>query len=316
MKFKVKPIKIGKYKIKNPLFLAPMVDVTDMPYRLICRKAGAGMAYTEMLYVDAITHENNKTKQLMDFDKKKEKPSAIQITGNNVQEFEKVIPYLKKYDIIDLNCGCPSIRIVGCEAGSYLLRNPDKIASIIKLLKKNGLTVTAKIRLGFDNNNVIEIAKKIEKAGADAITVHARLAVHSNKIPAQWEWIAKVKKAVKIPVIGNGDVINGESAKRMLEICDGVMIGRASIGDPLIFDRINYYLETGKERKKEEDVKGNLKLFLEYIQLCKKQEIVDLHRIKSVGTYFISGFNGAAKKRAEFMSLKTINEMEEFVKKI
>lgn len=309
---KVKPIKIGKYKIKNPIFLAPMVDVTDMPYRLICRKAGAGMAYTEMLYVDAITHENTKTKQLMKIDTKKEKPSGIQITGDDVKGFEKVIPYLNGYDIIDLNCGCPSKRIVGCEAGSYLLNNPEKIVEIVRLLKKSGFTVTVKIRLGFDKNDVIKIAKMIEKAGADALTVHARLAKDSNKIPAQWNWIKKVKGEIKIPVIGNGDVISGKNAEEMLKICDGVMIGRAAIGDPLIFDRINYYLKNGKE--KEKDIKGNLKLFLEYIKLCKKQEIVDLHRIKYVGSCFLSGFNGAAKIRARFMGLSNINEIEDFVK--
>lgn len=313
---KVKAIKIGKYKINNPIFLAPMVDVTDLPYRLICRKAGAGMAYTEMLYVDAITHENPKTKQLMIVDKKKEKPSGIQIAGNNLDEFEKVIPYLKNYDIVDINCGCPSVRIVGNEAGSYLLKNPEKIANIVKLLKKNGLTVSVKIRLGFDNNNVIKIAKMIEKAGADAIIVHARLAKDSNKIPAQWEWISKVKKAVKIPVIGNGDVISGESAERMLKICDGVMVGRAAIGDPLIFSRIQDYLKSGKERKKENDVPGNLKLFLEYIKLCKKQKLIDLHRIKYIGSCFLSGFQGAAKQRAIFMGLKNIDELEEFVKEL
>jgi tRNA-dihydrouridine synthase B len=311
---KLKPIKIGKYTIKRPIFLAPMVDVTDMPYRAICRKAGAGMAYTEMLYVDAITHENKKTKQLMEIDKKKEKPSGIQITGNNIEEFKKVIPYLKKYNIVDLNCGCPSVKIVGNEAGSYLLKNPEKIADIVKLLKKSGLVVTAKIRLGFDNNNVIEIAKIIEKAGASAITVHGRLAKDSNKIPVQLDWIAKVKKAVKIPVIGNGDVISGKTAEEMLKVCDGVMIGRAALGDPLIFDRINCYLKNGKE--KEKDVKGNLKLFLEYIKLCKKQELIDLHRIKYIGTCFLRGFDGAAKMRANFMSLKDIDEIKNFVKNI
>ena len=311
---KLKPLKIGKYKIKNPLFLAPMVDVTDLPYRLICRKAGAGMTYTEMLYVDAIVHENEKTKKLMKIDKRREKPSAIQITGNEVSEFDKVIPYLKNYDIVDLNCGCPSVKIVGNKAGSYLLKSPDKIAEIVKLLKKAGLTVTVKMRLGFDNNNVLEVARLVEKAGADAITVHARLAKDSNKIPADWTWISKVKRAVKIPVIGNGDITNGENASRMLEICDGVMIGRAALGDPLIFDRILYYLKNGKD--KEQDVKENLKFFSEYLDLCKKNKMIDLHRIKSVGTYFIKGFNGAAKLRARFMSLKDFDEIKEFVKKI
>ena len=157
-----KKLKIGNIRLENPLILAPMVDVTNLPYRLICRKAGASMAYVEMIYADAITHENKKTKELMRTIRT-EHPLGIQITGNSIKEIKDCIPYLKGYDLVDINCGCPSIKITGNEAGSYLLNNPEKIVEMIKVLKKAGLTVTAKVRLGFKKNNVLEVAKAKRK---------------------------------------------------------------------------------------------------------------------------------------------------------
>jgi len=307
----MKSIKIGNVTIKNRLFLAPMVEVTDLPYRLICRKAGAGMAYTEMLYIDAITHENAKTKKLMETSEN-DKPVGIQITGSKISELQKAVSLkvFDKYDLVDINCGCPSVRITGNEAGSFLLKNPDKIAGMIKLLKESGHTTTAKIRLGYENNNVLKISKMIEKAGADALTIHARLAIHSGKIPANWSWIEKVKKEVGIPIIGNGDIFSGSDAEKMLEISDGVMIARAAIGDPWIFDRIEYYLKNGKE--KEFDLNKNIKSFKEYLSLCKKNEFEDIGRIKYIGSNFIRRFDGAAKLRAQFMGLKNLNEIREF----
>src|SRR3989344_6072388 len=216
----IKELKIGKIKLKNRLVLAPMVDITDLPYRLICRKAGTSLCFTEMLYIDSIIHENIKTKKLMETNDL-DSPIGIQVTGNNLESFRKAIPYLKRYDLVDLNCGCPSEEIMGSKAGSFLLNNPRKIAEIIKLLKLHNLIVTAKIRLGFKENQGIKIAKIIEKAGADAITIHGRLASQGYDIPADWNEIKKIKNALKIPVIANGDVHSGKDAKDLLVSCDG-----------------------------------------------------------------------------------------------
>lgn len=309
----MKSFSIGNIKIKSPLILAPMVDVTDLPYRLICRKAGASLAYIEMLNIGAILHENEKTKRLMK-SCPEDKPVGIQITGPNVKDFKSVIPYLKSYDLIDINCGCPSIRTLDNKSGSFLLKKPSKIASYIRVLKNAGYVVTAKIRLGFKNNNVIKIAKEIEKAGADALTIHARLAHDSYKVPANWSWIAKVKKEIGIPVIGNGDISTGKRAQEMLEIANGVMIARAAIGDPLIFSRIIHYLKTEKE--KPFDFKENLSFFEDYLKLSKKYDTIDIPRIKFIGSNFIKNIPGASKLRQELMQKKTFNEIEEFVKNV
>ena len=149
----MKSLKIGNLKLKNPLFLAPMVEVTDLPYRLICRKAGAAMAYTEMLHISSITHKNENTAKLMKIIKE-DRPLGIQITGNKIDEFEKSIEYFRDFDLVDINSGCPSDRAVKSNVGSCLLQNPAKLGKIIKLLKDNELTVTAKVRLGFKKNNV------------------------------------------------------------------------------------------------------------------------------------------------------------------
>lgn len=314
----MKTLKIGNLKLKNRLFLSPMVDVTDLPYRLLCRKAGAGFAYTPMLYIDAVLNENRPTQDLMK-STKEDQPLGIQITGDSEDEFKRMRPYIKGFDLVDINCGCPSIRITGTKAGSYLLMHPDKISSMIKILKSKkvnpeGIPVTAKIRLGFYKNNVLEVSKSIEKAGADAITLHARLATQGGKTPADWSWIKKVKENIGIPVIGNGDIFNGSKAEEMLDIADGAMIARAAIGDPYIFERIIKYLKTGKES--EFDFKKNIKAFQKYIQLSKKYEVTRIQRIKYLGANFIKHVDGAAKLRSEFVQLRDIEGIEDFLKRI
>lgn len=309
-------LKIGNIKLKNRLFLAPMVEVTDCAYRLLCREQGAAMAYTEMIYVDAILHENNRTKNLMKIAGKKDRPIGLQVTGNNLTEFSKFskLKLLDDYDLIDINCGCPSSRIVGNEAGSYLLRTPEKIGDMIKVLKDAGHIVTAKIRLGYKNNNVIEVSKAVEKAGADLLTIHARTAQQKYTDLPDWNWIAKVKKEIGIPVVGNGGILNGESAKQMLEICDGVMVASAAIGNPFIFRNILDYLRTGKE--KEITKVDRLSGFSEYVKLAVKHDVFEMSRMKYIGSNFLKGFDGASQARERLMKVKKADDVKELLKSL
>ena len=306
----MKSLKIGSVCLKNRVFLAPMVDVTDLPYRLICRKQGVGIAYTEMINIGAILHENEKTLRMLKTCKD-DKPIGIQITGRNVEEFRKVIPHLRKYDLVDINCGCPSLRITGNDSGSYLLENPKKIGEMIRVLKDEGLNVSAKIRLGYKKNNVLKVAKEVEKAGADLLTIHARLANQGSSIPADWKWIKKIRSKIGIPVVGNGDVNSGARAKEMLEIADGVMVARAAIGNPLIFNQILHYLKTGKE--KEFGYKDNLKLFENYLTLAERHKVVEIPRIKFLAGNFLRKFEGAAKAREGFSKVKNLREAKGFL---
>jgi len=307
----MKSLKIGNIQLKNRIFLAPMVDVTDLPFRLLCRKFGAAIAYTEMINVPAIIHTNEKTEGMMKTCDE-DKPLGVQITGKELKDYRKVVPYLKKFDLVDVNAGCPSIRIAyNSNSGSYLLKNPAKIGKIIRVLKDRGLTVTGKVRLGFEKNNVLSVAREVEMAGADALTIHARLSNESYKVPAQWDWIKKVKEKIGIPVIGNGDIDSGEKTARMLDIADGAMVGRAAIGNPLIFEQILNYLKTGKE--KEASYKQRVKIFNDYLKIAKKYDIVNIARIKFLGSHFLRGFTGASKKREELMKLNDFDSVREFV---
>jgi tRNA-dihydrouridine synthase B len=309
----MRQLKIANLKLSSQILLAPMVDVTDLPYRIICRKAGASLAYTEMLYIDAILNKNEKTKSLMKTSKE-DKPIGIQITGSSPIQFKKLIPYTKPYNLVDLNCGCPSLRITGNQAGSYLLNNPKKIESMIKILKSGNLIVTVKIRLGFKKNNVLKIAKIIEKAGADALTLHPRLATHGNSIPANHIYTKKLSRNLTIPLIANGDIFTPQKAAELLDFADGIMIARGAIGNPLIFSRITHYLKTGRE--KSTPLSQNISLFQEYLKLAKKYGLVDINRIKYLASNFTKGIKYASITRQKVTSAKTIIEIEELMVEI
>jgi tRNA-dihydrouridine synthase B len=311
----MKSLKIGNVVLKNRLFLSPMVDVTDVAYRMLCRKEGAGMAYTEMINISAILNENKKTLGMLKT-VLEDKPVGLQVTGRNVDEFKKLseLDIVRNFDLVDLNCGCPSSRITGNQSGSYLLQDPEKIGKMIRVLKDKDLIVTAKIRLGFKKNEVMKISNEIEKAGADLLTIHARTAVQRNRDKPDWDEIAKVKREVGIPVVGNGGIKNGNDVEKMLDICDGVMIATSAIGNPFVFREIQRYLKTGKEKEvmKEEKIKS----YGDYIKLAEKYDVLEIGRVKFLGGWFLRGFDGAAKARGELMEMKDLEIINNFIKKL
>lgn len=245
-------MKIGNVELTNNIFLAPMAGITDLPFRLMCKKYGAGLVYTEMVSAKALFYGDEKTKLLLNSDNK-EKPLAVQIFGSDLESIAFAVKYLNGYaDIIDINMGCPAPKIVKNGDGSKLLLNLDLVKQIVETAVNNAnVPVTVKIRKGWDKENIVavEAAKIIENAGASAITVHGRTRSEFYAGEADWDIIKKVKGEVKIPVIGNGDVKTALDAKRMLEYTnvDAVMIGRAALGNPWIFEEVLYFLQTGKE---------------------------------------------------------------------
>ncbi|AVP49543.1 tRNA dihydrouridine synthase DusB [Williamsoniiplasma luminosum] len=251
-------MKIGNIEIKGKFIQGPMAGVSNQAFRMISKKHGAALVCSEMVSVEGMAHNNEKTFSMLNVGEQ-EHPMSMQIFGNDVESFSKAAQWMDKNvdcDIIDLNIGCPAPKVaIRSESGSALLKTPDLIHDIVKAVVENtSKPVTAKIRLGWDKDsvNAVEVAKLIEKAGASAITVHGRTRNDFYTGHADWEKIKEVKDAVKIPVIGNGDVVDAESGKKMLDEtgCDAVMISRGCQGNPWIFEQCNYFFETGQELDK------------------------------------------------------------------
>ncbi|MDR2828214.1 MAG: tRNA dihydrouridine synthase DusB [Acholeplasmatales bacterium] len=297
---------IGNVKINNRVVLAPMAGITDSAYRLICKNYGASLTYSEMVSDKGLLYDNKKTTDLL-FSSPTEHPYAIQIFGSDEASLLEAAMYIDintTCDIIDINMGCPVPKIaLKSQAGSALLKNPDKIGSIIKsITSKVSKPVTVKIRSGWDSNsiNAVEVAKICELNGASAVTVHARTRAQGYTGNADIEIIKQVKEALKIPVIGNGDVINEETAKKMLDYtgCDAVMIGRKAIGNPFIFREINYYLKNNSlyEKPSINEIK---EVYLKYVD-----DLIEIKGIKSailllkgISPHFFKGIKGASEIR-------------------
>lgn len=306
----LKKLKIGNVELENNLILAPMAGVTNRPFRTICKEIGnPGLVCTEMASSKAMFHNDQKTKRLLNTDGEK-RPISYQIFGSDVETMAFSAKYISEFaDIIDINMGCPAPKVVKNGDGSKLLLDLDKAEEIMKAVVQNSkVPVTLKIRKGWDKENIVavEVAKIAERAGISAITVHGRTRSEFYSGIADLDIIKKVKENVKIPVIGNGDVIDEITAKKMFEYTgvDGIMIGRGSFGNPWIFRNIIYYLQNG-EKLSEPTNQEKLEVMKKHIKLAVEEK--GKIAIKELRKH-IAWYTKNMKKSSEFRN--SINKVE------
>ncbi len=296
-------------KLSSPALLSPMAGVTDVAFRALCKKYGAGMTCTEFLNGTAIVRDNPLTKKMLQTDPS-EKPVAVQLFGSSVQDVVDAARLVEsKFDVIDVNCGCPAWKVIKVGAGSEMLRNPEGIASFInKLVSSVSKPITLKIRAGVDEKhiNAVEVAKLAEDAGAAAIAVHGRTAKQGYSGTADWNIIKEVKDAVNIPVIGNGDVFTPEVFKQRLEESgvDAILIARGAMGNPYLFKQINDFLEKGTY-----DQVDRLSLFTEFFALAKKYEL-SFTTIQQHAMWFTKSVKGGNVLRNKISKCKTQKELD------
>ena len=299
-------------KLESPAILSPMAGVTDVAFRTLCKRYGAGLTYTEFVSGTAIVKGYNKTLKMIETDNT-EKPVAVQLFGNSIDDVVSAAKLIQdKFDIIDVNCGCPAWKVIKTGAGSEMLRSPEKIAAFIsKLVDAVNKPITVKIRAGIDENsiNAVEVAKLIERAGAAAIAIHGRTQQQGYSGKADWEIIKKVKESVNIPIIGNGDVFTPEDFKEKLEFSkvDFIMIARGAVGNPFIFKQINDYLRYGSYEKD-----NRLLHFNEYLELALKYNI-DFSDIKRHAISFTKTIEGGALIREKICLSKNLVDLKEIM---
>ena len=314
--------KIGSVEIGNPFVLAPMAGITDLPFRLLCKEQGAGLLYTEMVSAKAISYHNRNTVSLMETDPK-EHPVALQLFGSEPELMGEVAKSIEDqpFDILDINMGCPVPKVVNNGEGSALLKDPALIREIIKAV--SGAVrkpVTAKMRIGFEGADVdpVEIARIMEDAGAAAIAVHGRTRQQYYSGRADWETIRRIKEAVSVPVIGNGDVDSPEKAEAMFREtgCDAVMIGRAVRGNPWIFREMNHYFGTGEllpgpslEELKEEILRHAR------MQIEKKGEYTGIREMRKHVAWYTAGMRHSAGIRRESNLISSYGELERLLER-
>lgn len=310
--------KIGNVEIKNQVVLAPMAGISNTAYRQIIKEMGAGLIFAEMVSDKALVYGSEKTFDLLKMSDM-ERPIAQQIFGSDVDSFVKAAKLVENKmhpDIIDINMGCPVPKVaIKSQAGSALLKNPDKIKEIVSaVVKAVSVPVTVKIRSGWEANsvNAVEVAKVIEEAGASAITVHGRTRAQGYSGNADWNIIKQVKEMVSIPVIGNGDVTSAEKAKEMLDFtgCDAVMIGRGVLGNPWLIKECVSYLDSGiippkpSAREKIEMLKRHYQLLVD--STSEKQAILE---IRTHALWYIKGMPKSAYIKNEICKTKNSEDL-------
>ncbi len=313
----LREIKIGNVVLKNNIFLAPMAGVTDLPFRLLCKEQGCGLVYTEMVSAKGIFYNNENTKELLSSDSK-EHPAAVQLFGRDPEIMADMARKLEStnFEIIDINMGCPVPKLVRNGEGSALMREPELVGKIVKAVSRaTKKPLTIKIRKGFDENsvNAVEIAKIAEENGAKAIAVHGRTREQFYSGFADWEIIARVREAVSIPVIGNGDVKSAIDAENMLKQtgCSAVMVGRGVQGNPWIFREIISYLESGIELEKpsvEEKVQTALRHGRELIAI--KGEFIAVREMRKQLAWYTKGMHSSSKLRLLMNSCESYRDIE------
>lgn len=312
--------KIGDVEIDNPFVLAPMAGVTDLPFRKLCKEQGAGLICMEMVSAKAISFHNKNTEALMEIDKC-ENPVSMQLFGSEPELMARVAAEIEErpFDILDINMGCPVPKVVNNGEGSALLKNPELIVKIVKSVSsaiKKPLTV--KVRIGFENEpvDIVEIAKRVEDAGAAAIAVHGRTRQQYYSGTADWDAIRRVKEAVSIPVIGNGDVDSPEKAKALIKEtgCEGVMIGRAVRGNPWLFRELNHYFETGEKlpRPSVEEVREMI-LRHARMQIDLKGEFTGIREMRKHVAWYTAGMRHSAALRRETNLVSSYEELEKLL---